>query len=86
MKRFLLHIALFIMSCFLLYLPLVTVAGVAGITSGVKFIPANYGLMGMRLEEGAEMALHGGPDVLLLGSSHCYRSFDTRLIDSTGIR
>ena len=86
MKRFLLHIALFIMSCFLLYLPLVTVAGVAGITSGVKFIPANYGLMGMRLEEGAEMALHGGPDVLFLGSSHCYRSFDTRLIDSTGIR
>ena len=86
MKRFLPHIALFFLSCILLYLPLVTVAGLAGIQSNVKYIPANYGLMGMRLEECTEQALIGGPDVLFVGSSHCYRSFDTRLIDSSGIR
>lgn len=86
MKRFLLHIALFAISATLLYLPLVTAFGHIDIQDNTKFIPANYGLMGMRLEEGAEMALYGGPDVLFLGSSHCYRSFDTRLIDSAGTR
>lgn len=86
LKRFCLITARFVIGIMLLYLPLVWAAGLLPVQSNVRYIPANYGLMGMRLEEASHQALQGGPDVLFAGSSHCYRSFDTRLIDSAGIR
>lgn len=70
----------------ILYPLLVWLAGTLPLQSNTRFIPANYGMMGLRLEEASDMALHGGPEVLFVGSSHCYRSFDTRLTDSAGIR
>ena len=85
--RILFHkIAVFCTGILVIYLPLVWLAGMLPVGSNTRYIPANYGMMGLRLEEGSTQALSGGPEVLFVGSSHCYRSFDTRLIDSAGIR
>lgn len=84
MKRFLLHIAAFLAIGTLLYLPTVWAVGRAGIQANVKYIPNNYGMMGLRLEEADNLCMGNGTDLLFIGSSHCYRTFDTRLFDSAG--
>lgn len=84
MKRFLLHIVAFLAIGTLLYLPTVWAIGRAGFQSNVKYIPNNYGMMGLRLEEADKLCMDNGIDLLFIGSSHCYRTFDTRLFDSAG--
>lgn len=63
--------------------PLLTWAvGRVGVPSNVRYIPNNYGHMGLRLAE-ADTSM---PDLLFVGSSHCYRTFDSRFYDSLGHR
>lgn len=84
MKRFLRHITLFLAVGTLLYLPAVWIIGHAGLQANVKYIPGNYGMMGLRMDELNKLCLHNTPDLLFIGSSHCYRTFDTRVYDSAG--
>lgn len=84
MKRFLLHIAFFLLGGIVLYLPTVWAAGKIGIQSNVKYIPGNYGMMGLRLGEADDMRADNNLDLLFIGSSHCYRTFDTRAYDTAG--
>ena len=86
MKRFLLHIATFAAIGIMLYLPTVWAVGRADIQANVKYIPGNYGMMGLRLGEVNERCMARTPDLLFIGSSHCYRTFDTRVYDSAGYR
>lgn len=83
-QRFLLHLSVVAMGVALLYVPVVWVVGRLHIPSNVRFIPANYGHMGLRLAEADSLLAYGGPSMLFIGSSHCYRSFDTRVYDSAG--
>ncbi len=86
MRRFFLTIILFIAGGVVLYLPAVWAAGHAKVQSNVKYIPANYGHTDMRLYEADRLCFGKGPDMLFVGSSHCYRTFDTRMYDSVGYR
>jgi len=83
MIRFVRHIILFIFGLIVLYLPSVWLAGRVGGQLNVTYVPANYGHTGLRL---AEADTASSPDVLFIGSSHCYRTFDTRCYDSVGIK
>ncbi len=83
MKRFLCHIIFFALGFALLYLPTVWIVGHAGKMMNVSYVPANYGHSGLRLAE-ADTAV--APQLLFIGSSHCYRTFDTRCFDTAGIR
>ena len=84
MKRFLKHILLFVASMAILYLPLVWIAGTSGLPLNIARLEANYGHMGLRLQEAD--SLQERPDIVFIGSSHCYRTFDTRVYDSAGFR
>lgn len=88
MRRFLVHIILLFLGAVLLYLPTVWIAGLCGFQTNIKYIPGNYGHMGMRLQEADATELESGvmPSVIFLGSSHCYRTFDTRMYDTAGIK
>lgn len=82
MNRFARHIILFLLGLILLYIPAVWLAGRMGGELNVTYVPANYGHSGLRL---AEADTASSPQVLFIGSSHCYRTFDTRCYDSAGV-
>lgn len=82
MKSFL-HHTLLILALFLIIYPLSAwIVGRSSLPSNVNYIPNNYGHLALRLAE-ADTA---EPQLLFIGSSHCYRTFDTRLYDSLGLR
>lgn len=85
MRPFLKHILLFSTTGILLYLPVVWVLGKTALPSNVKYIPANYGMMDLRLDEADKILKNGDIDILFIGSSHCYRTFDTRIVADAGI-
>ena len=84
MRRFLKHIALFILALAPLYLTTVWAVGKCGLGANVKYIPGNYGMMGLRLAEADGKGRADSPDLLFVGSSHCYRTFDTRVYNLAG--
>lgn len=86
MRRFLYHILLFLVAGTILYLPTVWIVGKTGMQANVKYIPNNYGMMDLRLDEADGMCMSSGPKLLFIGSSHCYRTFDTRVYNAAGYR
>ncbi|MCR4817039.1 MAG: hypothetical protein K5842_07655 [Bacteroidales bacterium] len=86
MKRFLVHILFFIIAAAMLYPPIVWLVGQSTLRANVKYVPHNYGHSDLRMEEADRLRLTEGPDLLFIGSSHCYRTFDTRVYDSCGYR
>ena len=86
MRRFLYHILLFLIVGTILYLPTVWIVGKTGMQANVKYIPGNYGMMGLRLNEADSLCMGNSPNLLFVGSSHCYRTFDTRVYDAAGYK
>lgn len=86
MKLFLRHIILFFIAGAMIYMPLTWVVGNIGTVSNISYIPNNYGHMDLRLAEADSMCLGKGPDILFIGSSHCYRTFDTRMYDTANLK
>lgn len=82
MRRFLTH-TIIIMALFAIIHPLMAwLAGRSPLPCNVNYLPNNYGHSGLRLAEADTVS----PALLFIGSSHCYRTFDTRHYDSLGIR
>ena len=86
MRRFLVHITILIAGAALLYLPTVWLVGRTTLGANVKYLPRNYGHSDLRMEEADRLNPPEGLDILFIGSSHCYRTFDTRAYDSCGYR
>ena len=83
MRKFISKIVLFAIvaaSGFLLWLSLL---GGTGLLRTVNYRLGNYGHLYTRASEAAG---YGPVDILFLGSSHAYRTFDTRYFDSLGYR
>jgi hypothetical protein len=81
MRRFLLKIGVFAVVLAVLYLPAVWLLGNTPAHGNVSYVPVNYGHLRSRL---ADIPTHRHVDVLFLGSSHCYRTFDTRQYKASG--
>ena len=82
MKRFLSHIILYI-ALFAIVYPLgIFLVGSTPLHGNITFVPANYGHLRSRI---ADIPRHKGVDILFLGSSHCYRTFDPRPFAAAGI-
>ena len=100
MKRFLCNIILFLFVALVGYGLLVSLLGGTGLLRNVNFRLGNYGHLASRVQEAADtypvlldnqIADHSSQDthnvdVLFLGSSHAYRTFDTRFYDSCGLK
>lgn len=87
MKRFVLAILIVLAAFALLYPPAVWLAGKVPSVSNVKYVRNNYGHSARRLAEADSLAARSeGIDLLFLGSSHCYRTFDTRFYAARGLR
>ena len=61
----------------------VVVFGGTGILRNVKYMPQMWDFSRERLTEASRTK---DVDILFLGSSHCYRTFDTRFYASRGLR
>lgn len=83
MKIFILRILLFGLLCLVLYFPLAGLVGNYCPNSNISYLQGNYGHQGLRI---MDIANHADVDVLFLGSSHAYRTFDTRFFQSKGIK
>jgi len=81
MKRFIGRILLYLFVGALLYPPCAWLAGRIPSLSNVAYLQGNYGHAGRRLAEAD--ALRQPCSLLFIGSSHCYRTFDTRLYPSS---
>ena len=82
MRQFLHKILLF-SGCFLVgYLLLVRLLGNTPLHGNISYIPNNYGHLHSRI---VDVANHHDVDLLFLGSSHAYRTFDTRQYEAAGI-
>lgn len=86
MKLFIRHIVLFFIAGVMIYMPVTWVVGNIGAISNISYIPNNYGHMDLRLAEADSLCLESGPDILFIGSSHCYRTFDTRVYDEANLK
>ena len=75
MKKFVVNILLFGLIFGILYLLLLRLTGVSALHGNVSFVEQNYGHLDARMEE---IGRQNEGDILFLGSSHCYRSFDPR--------
>lgn len=83
MRKFLLHIVLFCVAFLLAYLLGIRLVAESPLHGNISYVPANYGHMRSRI---AEADTIGQVDVVFLGSSHCYRTFDPRIFAAEGIR
>ena len=83
MKRFVLKIVLFVALFAIIYLPAVRLLGGTPLGGNISWVPNNYGHLHSRI---GDIRNYHDVDVLFLGSSHCYRTFDTRIYDAAGIR
>ncbi len=82
MRRFLHKILLF-SGCFLIgYLLILRLVGTTLLHGNISYIPNNYGHLHSKI---AEVANYHDVDVLFLGSSHSYRTFDPRQYATAGI-
>jgi len=82
MKKFLRHTILFTALFAACYVPLMRLVGSTPLHGNIKFVPANYGHLRTRI---ADIEHHQGVDILFIGSSHCYRTFDPRIFAQQGI-
>lgn len=83
MQKFLLKIVSFIAVAVVFYVPFVLLLGGTPLHGHISYIPANYGHLRSRIRD---ISSHHDVDLLFLGSSHCYRTFDTRQYASAGYR
>lgn len=86
MKRFIAKVSLFAFGSFLSYIVVLVVVGFYGpdyLKKNVQFHPISFGHTHSRLSE-AETA--GKVEVLIAGSSHAFRGYDTRIFNEHGIR
>lgn len=86
MKKFLKNSALFCVVGFLSYILIVCVLGsVVSVKytyhTNISYRPAAYGHLQTRIED---IQNHPDVDLLFIGSSHAYRSFDPRIFDQYG--
>ena len=82
MKRFVLHTLLFLLVAAAVYIPLLWLLGDAGWVRTARTQMSSRGFLNTRIKD---IANYRDIDVLFLGSSHCYRTFDTRYYRSQGI-
>lgn len=82
MKKFLCHTILFVALFAICYVPILCMIGSTPLHGNIKFVPANYGHLRTRI---ADIENHQGNDILFIGSSHCYRTFDPRIFAQHGI-
>lgn len=75
MKKFVVNFLLWSLILGILYLLLLRVIGASPLHGNVSFVSRNYGHLDARMDE--ILNTHD-VDILFLGSSHCYRSFDPR--------
>lgn len=83
MRRFVHKVLLFSALSACCYLLWILFLGGTGFLRTVNYRLGNYGHLFSRYQEAAKVS---DIDVLFLGSSHCYRTFDTRYFDSLGYR
>lgn len=83
MKKFLIRLIVSIPVFLVVGLVLLLLLGGIRILPDVNYNRGNYGHLFSRAKEASQTL---DVDVLFLGSSHCYRTFDTRYFDSVGLR
>lgn len=83
MKRFLRHIALFLPVAAAGYLVLLLLSGGSRLLPTVNYRLGNYGHLFSRVREASQTH---DVDVLFLGSSHSYRTFDPRFFEAHGYK
>ena len=83
MKRFVHNVVLFSAMAVLFVAAVVVLIGGTGALRNVKYMPRMWDFSHERLVEASQTK---DVDVLFLGSSHCYRTFDTRFYASHGLR
>lgn len=82
MKKFLIGILTFVMVYIVLHIATICVFG------NNKYFDVNYyniGSYGNMFSRINDIASHKNPEILFLGSSHAYRSFDTRIFNDAGV-
>ena len=82
MKRFIILSILFLVTAAVAYVPLLWLLGDAGWVRTARTEMQSRGFLNTRIKD---IANYRDVDVLFLGSSHCYRTFDTRFYRSHGI-
>ena len=82
MKRLLKHTILFALVAIVAYPVLLCLLGDLGWVRTARTEMANRGFLNSRIKD---IRNYHNVDVLFLGSSHCYRTFDTRFYRSHGI-
>ncbi len=82
MKRLLKHTILFALVALVAYPVLLCLLGDLGWVRTARTEMANRGFLNSRIKD---IRNYRNVDVLFLGSSHCYRTFDTRFYRSQGI-
>ena len=82
MKRLLKHTILFALVAIVAYPVLLCLLGDLGWVRTARTEMANRGFLNSRIKD---IRNYRNVDVLFLGSSHCYRTFDTRFYRSQGI-
>ena len=83
MRRFLRHILLFLAVTLPLYVVLLWLLGDLGV---VRTAVTRMGSAGHTFSRMRELEAYPGCDVLFIGSSHAYRTFDTRTYSAHGIK
>jgi hypothetical protein len=84
MKKFLIHMFLFLCFALVGYSALVVVWGEVmpkGFKKNINYRVGSYGHMNTRMKEAKQLE---NVDVLFLGASDAYRSFDTRVFEANG--
>lgn len=87
MKKFLISFTKFICITVFTYPILLLIWGLVvpyWFQSNLSFKIGGYGHMNTRIKELKK--INHGLDILFLGSSHCYRGFDTRIFDKKGLK
>lgn len=83
MKRFVCHILLFLTLLLVAYPVAVCLMGEANCARTGRFVQGCYDHLCRRMQE---LPQYRDIDILFLGSSHCYRTFDTRFYARQGLR
>lgn len=81
MRKFALHTLLYLLVVLIVYPLSMGLLSYTPFKAKAGYIPANYGHLHSRLHD---VAHFHHIDLLFLGSSHCYRTFDTRLYQAAG--
>ncbi len=86
MIKFIKYFILFIVFSFIFYISALIFVGhflPSYFDKNLNYKLAGYGHLYTRLQE---VKIYGNVDVLVLGSSHAYRGFDTRIFNSNGLK